>query len=88
MIARRHNTTRKRTDNPELRGMQDAVIYGFPKNPYRYGTDEARSYTKGYAIALHSLEPAYVTDRIPADGKTKGNPVVWAGPQPRRRTKT
>jgi hypothetical protein len=84
MIRKRNQTKRKRTTDATRRGMQDAVAYGFPVCPYRPGTPEHKNYARGFAQALHSLPPAYVSPRRPQDIKTTQLPTVWAGPQPNK----
>lgn len=67
MIHRRHHTRRKRTPDPFLRGQQDAILYGEPKNPFRHGTDESKAYSAGYRDAVAKLSPGYESNRIPKD---------------------
>lgn len=84
MISRRHTTRRKRTADPFLRGQQDAVQYGFPRNPFRARTPHSLEYSQGYRQALLSLPPAYVSSRIPADVPPHEHPLVMVGPSPPR----
>lgn len=55
-IYRRHHQRRARTEDPELRAMQDAVIYHTRLNPWAPGTPEAAIYERTFVKALANIQ--------------------------------